>query len=111
VKLNSQSPNPPNIPNLCNIGGGGFLPGGGKCFFGNPNRPTDCGIACVNPAKRGVLCGGDHRVCDSAPGANDGVCDACPLRGGVTTEDEMFILIGNYYCQPGTTCSSTRPGL
>ena len=27
----------------------------------------------------------------------DGECDACPLRGGVTTEDEMFILIGAYF--------------
>ena len=26
-----------------------------------------------------------------------GVCDACPVRGGVTTEDEMFILTGSYY--------------
>jgi hypothetical protein len=112
VKLNSESPNPPGIPNLCNVGGGGgFLPAGGKCFFGNPNNPTDCGIACVNAGKRGVECHGDDRVCDSSPGANDGICDACPLRGGVTTEDEMFILIGTYYCQPGTPCAGTQPGL
>jgi len=25
------------------------------------------------------------------------VCDACPVRGGFTTADEMFILIGSYY--------------
>lgn len=112
VKLNSESPNPPNIPNLCNIAApGSFIPAGGKCFFGNANNPVDCGIACVNAAKRGQLCGGDDRACDSAPGANDGICDACPLRGGVTTEDEMFILIGTYYCQPGTPCSNGRPGL
>ena len=24
-------------------------------------------------------------------------CDACPVRGGVTTEDEMLIMIGSYY--------------
>ncbi len=27
----------------------------------------------------------------------DGSCDACPLKGGVTTEDEMFILMGSFY--------------
>jgi len=35
--------------------------------------------------------------CDSMPDAGDGFCDACTLRGGVTTEDEMFILIGSYF--------------
>jgi hypothetical protein len=25
------------------------------------------------------------------------LCDACPLRGGVTTDDEMFVLLGIYY--------------
>ncbi len=29
-----------------------------------------------------------------------GICDACPLRGGVTTEDEMFILLGAFYIVP-----------
>ena len=29
-----------------------------------------------------------------------GRCDACIVRGGVTTEDEMFILLGNYYLVP-----------
>jgi len=27
----------------------------------------------------------------------DGACDACPVNGGTTTEDEMFILLGDYY--------------
>lgn len=27
----------------------------------------------------------------------DGACDACPLTGGVTTEDEMFVLFAQYY--------------
>ncbi len=26
-----------------------------------------------------------------------GDCDACPVLAGVTTEDEMFILLGAYY--------------
>jgi len=25
------------------------------------------------------------------------LCDACPLTGGVTTEDEMFVLLGLFY--------------
>ena len=29
----------------------------------------------------------------------DGVCDACPAGGGVTTEEEMFLLLGSYYVQ------------
>jgi len=35
--------------------------------------------------------------CDSSDGADDGFCDACPLRGGVTMEDEMFIPLDQYY--------------
>ncbi|MGH7787203.1 MAG: DUF4215 domain-containing protein, partial [Candidatus Binatia bacterium] len=35
--------------------------------------------------------------CDSSPGAGDGLCDGCQLNGGVTTEDEMFLLLGSYY--------------
>ncbi len=27
----------------------------------------------------------------------DGVCDACPVRGQETTDDEMMIQIGNWY--------------
>jgi len=112
VKRNSESPNPPTIPNLCKQANpGSFIPAGGKCFFGPAFNRTDCGIACLAGPKKGTLCGGDDRVCDSAPGANDGICDACPLRGGVTTEDEMFILIGNYYCQPDSPCSSGDLGL
>jgi len=41
---------------------------------------------------QGLACGGD----DSACGA-DGTCDACPLYGGVTTDDEMFIPLGSYF--------------
>ncbi len=37
--------------------------------------------------------------CDTTVGAGDGVCDACPLRGGFTTEDEMFILMGAFYIE------------
>ena len=60
----------------------------------------DFTVACPGGPKQGARCHGDHRECDSSPGALDGLCDACPLGGGVTTEDEMFILIGAYYTVP-----------
>ena len=33
---------------------------------------------------------GDDAACDTSPGAGDGLCDACQIMGGVTTENEMF---------------------
>jgi hypothetical protein len=75
---------------------------GGKCYVSALNKDT--GIGCLGGAHQGELCGGDASVCDSTPGAGDGVCDACPVQGGVTTEDEMFIMIGGYYCEPGSDC-------
>lgn len=71
-----------------------------------PNAPTcdvifaHCGceakdLACVGGANQGMSCGGD----DSACGA-EGVCDACPVWGGITTDDEMFIPLGSYFVQP-----------
>jgi hypothetical protein len=55
-------------------------------------------IACV-AGKVGAACNGenDDATCDSAPGAGDGDCDACRITGGESTENEMFILIGQYY--------------
>jgi hypothetical protein len=64
-------------------------------FIGGPCG--DDSVVCVAGPHKGMGCGGDGRRCDNAPGAGDGECDACPLRGGVTTEDEMFILLGAYY--------------
>jgi len=81
VKRRSTSPAPANI----------FAPGG------------PCPVAetrCLGGPNQGQLCSGDHTVCESSPGAGDGVCDACPLRGGVTTEDEMLIALGSYYVAP-----------
>jgi hypothetical protein len=61
-------------------------------------------LVCVDGPKRGSACGGFDRRCDSASNVHDGSCDACTLRGGVTTEDEMFILLGAYYCPEGSSC-------
>jgi hypothetical protein len=65
---------------------------------------TEAEIACLDGPRRGQLCGGDDAQCDSAPGAGDGVCDACPLRGWVTADDEMFALLGSYHCEAGVDC-------
>ncbi len=79
VKRQSTSPSPP-LP----------LQLGGPC--------SDSEVACVNDGpNKGALCNAVDSFCDSSPGAGDGVCDACPVRGGVTTEDEMFILLGGFF--------------
>jgi hypothetical protein len=50
---------------------------------------------CVGGSSPGKFCGGDDSAC-----GDGGVCDACRVTGGVTTEDEMFILLGSYYIVP-----------
>ena len=68
-----------------------------------PNTPTcsfflaNCGCearerVCLGGAQQGTSCNGDDSVC-----GDGGVCDACPLYGGVTTDDEMFIPLGSYF--------------
>ena len=83
VKTRSSSPETPG-----GIGGG----------FGGPCAET---THCTS-GRTGAPCGGGNqmgkdRSCDSAVGVADGVCEACTLRGGVTTEDEMFVLFGAFY--------------
>jgi hypothetical protein len=67
-----------------------------------PDRTACSPVACVS-GKVGAACNGpnDHRTCDSAPGANDGSCDACPITGGPTTEDEMFVVMPWYVLPEG----------
>ena len=98
VKRNSESPIPPSF---------GTLAPGGPCFVPPGLFSRDLGVACLAGPKKGMVCQGDDRACDSAAGKNDGKCDACPLEGGVTTEDEMFILLGRYFCAPDTECEGT----
>jgi cysteine-rich repeat protein len=58
---------------------------------------TGCvGTHCFGGVREGQPCN-DDRVCDSSPGAGDGACDACPVVGGDTSEDEMLILLGAYF--------------
>ena len=55
--------------------------------------------ACMEGPNQGVLCGSENAAsfCETSGGAGDGECDACPLIGGVTTEDDMFIMLGFRY--------------
>lgn len=64
-----------------------FLAPGGPCQVAD--------TACLGGPSEGLGCSGN----DAVYGAG-GLCDACPLHGGVTTEDEMFILLGSYYTVP-----------
>lgn len=65
-------------------------------LFGFSCTPTHCWSGEI-----GKRCNGtdDHATCDSSPGAGDGLCDACTVNGGVTTEDEMFLILGAYYME------------
>jgi len=99
VKRRSQTPMPPGLPGVPGVFDFPIPPEfanaqgiGGPC----PVEWTHC----VDGDNQGLLCAGDHSVCGDP--ANEW-CDACPARGGVTTEDEMFILLGSYYIpEPGT---------
>src|SRR5262249_25437117 len=81
VKRQSTSPPTPN----------GF-PFGGPCAI-----PSGCTAGKVGQACTGLTQTKRNASCDTTPGAGDGFCDACDLRGGVTTEDEMLVLLGAYY--------------
>jgi hypothetical protein len=77
---NSPLPPPPFPPLPCNPT---------HCVSGNPKA------ACVGGTKAAR-----DQSCDSSAGEGDGLCDACTLTGGVTTEDEMFLFLSYYYCSP-----------
>lgn len=79
----TSPPPPPPFPMIC-------------------RRGTHCFTGKVGAACRGESDADRNASCDSVPGAGDGLCDACATTGGVTTEDEMFVLLGMYYL-PGVT--------
>jgi hypothetical protein len=62
-----------------------------------PDGARACGqneTFCLGGDRQGESCKSD------ADCGEGGACDACTVTGGVTTEDEMFILLGNYYVVP-----------
>ncbi len=68
----------------------------------NSTSPKGCNPKACTEGLVGARCSGSTEAdknasCDSTPGAGDGFCDACTLTGGLTTEDEMFILMGAFY--------------
>ena len=71
-------------------------------------KPTACAAG-----KIGAACNGktDNATCDSTPGAGDGLCDACAITGGESTQNEMFILIGSYYLTGDTVTSGAAQAL
>jgi len=88
VKRQSTSPQPPQI-----------FPGlhiGGPCFdeerycMDGPHKAELC-----DPSVTGIP---EETFCETKPGKGNGVCDACVGQGGVTTEDEMMVLFGDYFC-------------
>lgn len=76
-------------------------PDANTCVFGDlVDFVGPCGCppedrACLGGPNQGMACGGDDAACGEA-----GVCDACPVWGGVTTEEEMFGILGAYYVVP-----------
>jgi hypothetical protein len=64
-----------------------------------PGVPGRCTPRACAAGRVGAACAGvdDDATCDSSPGAGDGDCDACRITGGESTENEMFILLGNYF--------------
>ena len=63
---------------------------GGLALFTCGCEPAE--RSCFGGPDEGVACNGDDSVCGEG-----GICDACPAGGGVTTEEEMFLLAGSYY--------------
>ena len=84
------SPNPETVTRFSRV------PESARLTFGSCTP-----VACV-AGKIGAACNGadDHATCDSEPGKGDGFCDACPITGGESTENEMFIFIGQSYIDP-----------
>ncbi len=64
-----------------------------------PSNAGLCNPVACTDGRVGEPCGGidSHADCDSVPGAGDGVCDACAITRGVSTQDEMFVLTGRTY--------------
>ncbi|MFN2426549.1 MAG: DUF4215 domain-containing protein [Candidatus Binatia bacterium] len=81
----------PARPDLIKTQSGSPTPTG-NLIIGGPC--ADNATFCMGGVNKGQACNGNDSNC---PGST---CDACALRGGVTTEDEMYIAIGTYYINP-----------
>ncbi len=67
----------------------------------SPNRSrcvaTHCAEGAVGSECSGVSQTERDASCDTSPGAGDGFCDACAAASGLTSDDEMFVLLGAFY--------------
>jgi hypothetical protein len=63
---------------------------------GSPCTPTHCAEGNVGARCQGSFPAQRDRSCDSAAGMGDGFCDACSVGFGITTDDEMFVLIASH---------------
>jgi hypothetical protein len=61
-----------------------------------PARTSCRPVACAEGRIGEPCSGNDHAACDTTAGAGDGLCDACAITAGVTTENEMFLIIPTY---------------
>ena len=50
--------------------------------------------SCFGGPNEGMACNGDDSICGEG-----GLCDACPAGPGVTTEEEMLLVLGSYYVE------------
>ena len=85
------APDPETVTRASRIPASAHASGIGLC------KPTACASGRVGAPCTGE---GDDATCDSSPSAGDGSCDACPLTGGESTENEMFLMLGSYYVDP-----------
>lgn len=100
--LYNNGVNPDGSPNAEEVTRQSRVPASALATSGNCDP-----VACVNDGMVGEPCDdgipnydGNDAACDSSPGAGDGFCDACPITGGESTENEMFILFGTYFIDP-----------
>ena len=66
------------------------VPSGSSCV------PTHCAEGNIGAPCNGISPAQKDASCDSVAGMGDGVCDACPVHFGVTTDDEMFVMVSSY---------------
>ncbi|MBY0278469.1 hypothetical protein K2Z84_24325 [Candidatus Binatia bacterium] len=91
------SPDPETVTRASRIPASAHASGIGLC------TPSACASGRI-----GERCAGedDDSSCDTSPGAGDGSCDACPLTGGESTENEMFLMLGSYYVDPAAAAGT-----
>jgi hypothetical protein len=85
--------NPDGSPNVERVTRASRVPQSAQDFIGKCTP-----VACV-AGKVAAACT-TNADCDSTPGSGDGFCDACPITGGESTQNEMFVLFGAQYIDP-----------